>query len=655
MGAAILTDLSLRLRTDSVELSKGLERAKKNIGQFKKDTKQATGEIKSVFSQIGGDAAAGFSRMGGGFSAMTGAMRGSLGAVKSLIGGMNGLKAALISTGIGAIFVAIGVAIAGVMAYFKGTVEGARDLAGITGFLKGVFTSLKDVFIDVGRFLVKMFKDPKEGIAELWEFIKQNLVNRFEGLVEIFRSGWSAIKNGALGVGYAIAGIFSEEKRAKAKEYFDAMAQDVLKVGQAALQVATGLDMEKTLEKGRQIMEDAVETGKKSALIEKQKHDLYIKNTKFLTKEANLMNQIAELTEISANKDLDASVSMEATNKAIQVSRDLYAQKVALADEEIRIKKQEMALGENSKEDERALAELEKNRIMLLKERTDKERELMMRGLEIKARMNAAQLKAETERKAKEDAIKKAEEDEEKKRIDSIESYRKQVLGQTLEGQLTLLKEIKDAKMIGEREYFSEYNRIQDEIEKRDQEAKDKAIQDAKQVTQTKIDLANQYLDQVAAGIDAYSTFYEAAKNKELAAAGNNEEQKAAIERKYARKQKQLSIAQAIINTAQGITKAFAQGGILGLITGAIVSAAGISQIALIKSQPLAKGGIAYKPTNALIGEYPGARSNPEVVAPLNKLKSLLGNSGVGTVKFRIDGRELVGILQKQNSLNNAF
>ena len=38
----------------------------------------------------------------------------------------------------------------------------------------------------------------------------------------------------------------------------------------------------------------------------------------------------------------------------------------------------------------------------------------------------------------------------------------------------------------------------------------------------------------------------------------------------------------------------------------------------------MAKGGIAYGPTNALIGEYAGASSNPEVVAPLSKLRELI-------------------------------
>jgi hypothetical protein len=51
----------------------------------------------------------------------------------------------------------------------------------------------------------------------------------------------------------------------------------------------------------------------------------------------------------------------------------------------------------------------------------------------------------------------------------------------------------------------------------------------------------------------------------------------------------------------------------------------------------LADGGIISGPTMALMGEYAGANSNPEVVAPLSKLKSMIG--GVGTQKVEVVGR----------------
>lgn len=66
-----------------------------------------------------------------------------------------------------------------------------------------------------------------------------------------------------------------------------------------------------------------------------------------------------------------------------------------------------------------------------------------------------------------------------------------------------------------------------------------------------------------------------------------------------------------------------------------------------------ANGGIVSGPTLALVGEYGGASNNPEVIAPLNKLRSMLAPQGmsIGEVEFVIKGRNLVGILQKENTL----
>ena len=68
-----------------------------------------------------------------------------------------------------------------------------------------------------------------------------------------------------------------------------------------------------------------------------------------------------------------------------------------------------------------------------------------------------------------------------------------------------------------------------------------------------------------------------------------------------------------------------------------------------------ADGGIAYGPTLGLFGEYSGAQNNPEVVAPLNKLRSLIEPAGGigGDVVFRIQGRTLVGILNKAQKTRN--
>jgi len=67
--------------------------------------------------------------------------------------------------------------------------------------------------------------------------------------------------------------------------------------------------------------------------------------------------------------------------------------------------------------------------------------------------------------------------------------------------------------------------------------------------------------------------------------------------------------------------------------------------------EPTAKGGIFGGPSYRLVGEYPGAQSNPEVVAPLDKLKDMIGGSGgAGNGEFVLRGNDLVLAFQRSNS-----
>jgi len=587
----------------------------------------------------------------------------AIGGVKGLTLGMKGLKAVLISTGIGAIFVAIGTAVAALMTYFKGTIDGARKFAAISGTLKGIMTALKEILINVGRFLVKMFEDPKQAIADLWEAIKQNLVNRFQGLLTFFKSGWSAIANGAKGVGAAVAGIFNKEKKDQAHEYFLQMQKDMVDTGKAAVQMATGFDVEKGIGKAREEMDKIKETAGKAAALEQRKHDLYAANTKFLVREAELVEEIARLTDISSDKELEISESLKGTLDAIAVTKDLYAGRIALAEEALRIQEAEMALGSNSLEDERKKAELQVTLNALRKEEYDKIRELKNRKEEIDARANAIEVKAEAEKQAKLKAERDKAAAAEKARLDSIEAYRVQVLGQSLEGQLALLTEQYDARRIADKEYWSEYERLRDEIIERDKAAAEEERQRAADLWDAKLEKATQYIDSVGYGIDILGQMFEAQKQKELKAAGDNAKKKEEIEKKYAKKQKKIAIAQAIIGAALAVVNALqTQPFPLGLVMAGLAIAMGGAQIATIASTPLAKGGIAYGPTNALVGEYAGAANNPEVIAPLDKLPGLLAKAGgggggilAGKVKFELEDGVLVGWLEQQRNYAESY
>jgi hypothetical protein len=67
--------------------------------------------------------------------------------------------------------------------------------------------------------------------------------------------------------------------------------------------------------------------------------------------------------------------------------------------------------------------------------------------------------------------------------------------------------------------------------------------------------------------------------------------------------------------------------------------------------QKFANGGIISGPTMGLMGEYPGAKSNPEVVAPLDKLKDLIGGGGGGT--FVLRGQDLLLSVNRAQRASN--
>lgn len=113
--------------------------------------------------------------------------------------------------------------------------------------------------------------------------------------------------------------------------------------------------------------------------------------------------------------------------------------------------------------------------------------------------------------------------------------------------------------------------------------------------------------------------------------------------------------AEATTNVAGAAAKTFNAHAAIPWVGIAAAAALTGVMIATMASLPkFAEGGIAYGPTLGLFGEYAGASHNPEVVAPLDRLRSLIApqESSGGSVRFRIEGRDLVGILQKVHRHN---
>jgi len=94
----------------------------------------------------------------------------------------------------------------------------------------------------------------------------------------------------------------------------------------------------------------------------------------------------------------------------------------------------------------------------------------------------------------------------------------------------------------------------------------------------------------------------------------------------------------------------------IGIAAGIALVAGSAAIMGLLKKGPaptaFAEGGIVSGPTLGLVGEYPNARNNPEVIAPLDKLKGMLktGDSSSGFVaSTTIQGRDLAIVLERYN------
>ena len=148
--------------------------------------------------------------------------------------------------------------------------------------------------------------------------------------------------------------------------------------------------------------------------------------------------------------------------------------------------------------------------------------------------------------------------------------------------ELANMIELSDEKFAIEQGYVDKISLLRDVARQQELE-KEKLLADQKvQLQQRQLDVAMQ----VAGGTaDLFDNLYQMTGEKQKA---------------FFYISKAAAVAQAMMNIAQGVTKAMAQGGIFGIITGATVAAAGMAQIAKIKAQSMAEGGLVggFSPTN---------------------------------------------------------
>lgn len=206
----------------------------------------------------------------------------------------------------------------------------------------------------------------------------------------------------------------------------------------------------------------------------------------------------------------------------------------------------------------------------------------------------------------------------------NVESFKK-IIGKMWGGDQ---KEKKKSK----NEWDKDVEEIQNKVEK--------VVGQTQNVSSQLFGVADAYFTKKYAKLDEY---YAAEKAKIESSQMSEEAKKAAIDkldedtakkkRKIARDEAKVAKAKAIfeatINGISAAVKALTAGPVLGPILAGVIGSLAAAQVALIASTPLpalAKGGLAFGPQLALVGDNRAAQTDPEVIAPLSRLKSYLKN-----------------------------
>lgn len=278
---------------------------------------------------------------GGALTAFSGISKG----VKSAIVGMKTFRGVMISTGIGALVVAVG----SLVAYFTQTQKGAEKLEIAMAGLKIVFAKITDVASSFGEKIVGVFNDPKEAVIGLWDTIKTYFIDKFNEVIKsvgLLGSAFVKLFNrdfsGALAdATQGAKGLFMElTPLGVAIETVGAIVENVVPV------------LGEFVEEVNEAVDSATKLANRSIKLREAQRGLQIA---FATGRA----EIKEYNLIAEDTTQTLEDRLKAAQKAIDIEKALMAERQRLATEERDIAKANLALSKNLEEDTQKLVDLE--------------------------------------------------------------------------------------------------------------------------------------------------------------------------------------------------------------------------------------------------------------------------------------------------------
>jgi chromosome segregation ATPase-like protein len=249
------------------------------------------------------------------------------------------LRGAVISTGIGALVVALG----SLIAYFTSTQEGIDKVNKVLTPLKVLFQTLWGVVQNVGKALVEAFTHPKQLLLDLGKFMQEQIINRATAIIDAFK-----------GLGNILTGNFKEGFK---------------QVGDAALQAATGVKdvVGKVKEAGKAVSDTIGEAIKRGQRIEEINQKLSASEADFIEQTAKLKQEFKEQNMIAEDTTKTFAEREEAARKSIEIQKKINKLATDRNDLEQELLNLKFASNDTSDADR---AELAKKKAELAEQRT---------------------------------------------------------------------------------------------------------------------------------------------------------------------------------------------------------------------------------------------------------------------------------------------
>jgi hypothetical protein len=356
--------------------------------------------------------------------------------------GLKLFKIALLATGIGAIVVAIGALAAG----FLSTQRGVDAVNKVLIPLKVVMQRLWGIVQELGTAIVDAFSNPQQTIKDLWQALKENIINRITGIADQFKA-----------LGKIISSAFSLD--------WEGVKEGAAEFGESTLQVMTGVDdlTGKVAAGFKSLGAEislAADEGARLAEIKKELEELAITTA---LEEGKLSRIFQEQREILNDVNKSNKERLIAANKAIEASgrsKDLKLQELALLIEEQQLK---MKQNDSDREAQLELAKLQA-------QRDEIEADNIKENLRIRNTANGIKKAQEAERLKAAADIAAAQ----KKEAEDYVNFQKEIDSQLSEMEDEMIAdEIKKAQTTED-----ELNKILAERLKDDAELKNKALKE---------------------------------------------------------------------------------------------------------------------------------------------------------------------------------